>query len=254
MRNRFDQELSALNNELIEMGALIERAIDDASRALLEKDPALARQAIGQGARVDEKEKQIERRCLRLLLQQQPVAADLRMISTALKMITDMERIGDQAEDISEIALRLIDDGCAGSLEHIPQMAWATVRMVTGAVDAFVARDLDRARAVIAWRRHRRRPLQPGAGRYRPPHPGGRRGRGRGDRPCDGRQILRADRRPRDQHRRVGGLFDHRRTRQRAGHLTRKRRGLEWPRGSIWWRTTRASASWCSTRWRAQRL
>lgn len=150
MRNRFDQELSALNNELIEMGALIERAIDDASRALLEKDPALARQAIGQGARVDEKEKQIERRCLRLLLQQQPVAADLRMISTALKMITDMERIGDQAEDISEIALRLIDDGCAGSLEHIPQMAWATVRMVTGAVDAFVARDLDRARAVVA--------------------------------------------------------------------------------------------------------
>ena len=132
------------------MGALIERAINDASRALLEKDPALARQAIGQGARVDEKEKQIERRCLRLLLQQQPVAADLRMISTALKMITDMERIGDQAEDISEIALRLIDDGCAGSLEHIPQMAWATVRMVTGAVDAFVARDLDRARAVIA--------------------------------------------------------------------------------------------------------
>lgn len=99
---------------------------------------------------MDEKEKQIERRCLRLLLQQQPVAADLRMISTALKMITDMERIGDQAEDISEIALRLIDDGCAGSLEHIPQMAWATVRMVTGAVDAFVARDLDRARAVIA--------------------------------------------------------------------------------------------------------
>ena len=77
MRNRFDQELSALNNELIEMGALIERAIDDASRALLEKDPALARQAIGQGARVDEKEKQIERRCLRLLLQQQPVAACL---------------------------------------------------------------------------------------------------------------------------------------------------------------------------------
>ncbi|WP_308754062.1 phosphate signaling complex protein PhoU [uncultured Anaerotruncus sp.] len=150
MRNRFDQELSELNNELIEMGALIERAINDASRALLEKDPALARQAIVHGAQVDEKEKQIERRCLRLLLQQQPVAADLRMISTALKMITDMERIGDQAEDISEIAIRLINDGYAGSLEHIPQMAWATVRMVTGAVDAFVARDLDRARAVVA--------------------------------------------------------------------------------------------------------
>ena len=136
MRNRFDQELSALNNELIEMGALIERAIDDASRALLEKDPALARQAIVHGAQVDEKEKQIERRCLRLLLQQQPVAADLRMISTALKMITDMERIGDQAEDISEIAIRLINDGYAGSLEHIPQMAWATVRMVSSLMSA----------------------------------------------------------------------------------------------------------------------
>ncbi|WP_288283829.1 PhoU domain-containing protein, partial [uncultured Anaerotruncus sp.] len=81
MRNRFDQELSALNNELIEMGALIERAIDDASRALLEKDPALARQAIGQGARVDEKEKQIERRCLRLLLPQPAGAARPREVS-----------------------------------------------------------------------------------------------------------------------------------------------------------------------------
>lgn len=150
MRNRFDRELSELNNELIEMGALIERAINDASRALLEKDLALAKKAIEYGAQVDEKEKQIERRCLRLLLQQQPVAADLRMISTALKMITDMERIGDQAEDISEITIRLIDDEYIGSLEHIPQMAWATVRMVTGAIDAFVARDLDRARAVIA--------------------------------------------------------------------------------------------------------
>ena len=150
MRNRFDQEHEQLNNELIEMGALIERAIGDASRALLEKDLELAKKAIEHGGLVDDKEKQIERRCLRLLLQQQPVATDLRMVSTALKMITDMERIGDQAEDISEITIRLIDEQYIDSLQHIPAMAHATTRMVTGAIDAFVARDLDRARAVIA--------------------------------------------------------------------------------------------------------
>ena len=149
MRNRFDQELSALNNELIEMGALIERAIDDASRALLEKDPALARQAIGQGARVDEKEKQIERRCLRLLLQQQPVAADLRMISTALKMITDMERIGDQSADISEIVIFLSESPYIAPLDLLPKMAEATVSMVTKSIDAFVKRDLALAQSVI---------------------------------------------------------------------------------------------------------
>ena len=119
MRNRFDQELEQLNNELIEMGALIERAIGDASRALLEKDLELAKKAIEHGGLVDDKEKQIERRCLRLLLQQQPVATDLRMVSTALKMITDMERIGDQAEDISEITIRLIDEQYIDSLQHI---------------------------------------------------------------------------------------------------------------------------------------
>ena len=150
MRNRFDRELEELQNELIEMGALIERAINDAAGALVRRDLALAKKAIESGGEVDEKEKRIERLCLRLLLQQQPVAADLRMISTALKMITDMERIGDQAEDISELTLRLAGRPYAASLEHIPQMADATVRMVTGAVDAFVARDLDRARAVIA--------------------------------------------------------------------------------------------------------
>lgn len=150
MRTRFDHELEQLNNELIEMGALIETAIQDAANALINKDLALAQKAIEHGSEVDEKEKQIERRCLKLLLQQQPVAADLRAISTALKMITDMERIGDQAEDISEITIRLIDEEYIDSLKHIPQMAQATVKMVTGAIDAFVAHNLDRAKAVIA--------------------------------------------------------------------------------------------------------
>ena len=150
MRNRFDKELELLNNELIEMGSLIESAISLASRSLMEKDPALARQAIEHEPQINDKEKEIERRCLRLLLQQQPVAADLRTISTALKMITDMERIGDQAEDIAEITLRLIDEGYAGTLRHIPMMADATAKMVTGAIDAFVARDVQRAHAVVA--------------------------------------------------------------------------------------------------------
>ncbi len=97
---------------------------------------------------VDEKEKDIERRCLKLLLQQQPVATDLRLISTALKMITDMERIGDQAADISEITLRLLNEQDLKHLEHIQQMAQATIRMVRESIDAFVNRDLALAQAV----------------------------------------------------------------------------------------------------------
>ena len=150
MRELFEEQLLLLNQELTEMGALCEEIISLASQALVSYDKALGEKVSKVGAKIDEEERTIETICMRLLLRQQPVARDLRAVSAALKMITDMERIGDQAEDISEIALRLIDDGCAGSLEHIPQMAWATVRMVTGAVDAFVARDLDRARAVIA--------------------------------------------------------------------------------------------------------
>ena len=143
MRARFDRELELLNDELMEMGGLIERAIRDAVNALLQRDVQLAQQAIAYGPDVDEKEKQIERRCLRLLLQQQPVAADLRLVSTALKMITDMERIGDQAEDIGEIVIRLSSEPVNLSMDHISQM-------VTGSIDAFVARNLDRAKAVIA--------------------------------------------------------------------------------------------------------
>ena len=143
MRNRFDQELEQLNNELIEMGALIERAIGDASRALLEKDLELAKKAIEHGGLVDDKEKQIERRCLRLLLQQQPVATDLRMVSTALKMITDMERIGDQAEDISEITIRLIDEQYIDSLQHIPAMAHATTRDMLERIDVLLVDQAD---------------------------------------------------------------------------------------------------------------
>lgn len=142
MRNRFDRELEILNTELIEMGLLIENAIKKAVEALINKDEVLAKEAINFDEIIDEKEKEIESRCLKLLLQQQPVASDLRLVSTALKMITDMERIGDHASDISEITLRLKDKEYIKKLEHVHQMAQATTKMVKDSIDAFVARDL----------------------------------------------------------------------------------------------------------------
>ena len=102
MRNKFDEQLSQLNHEMIEMGALCEEVIALASRALTENDKSLAARVAPLDSEIDRKERDIENLCLKLLLQQQPVARDLRQISAALKMITDMERIGDQAEDIAE--------------------------------------------------------------------------------------------------------------------------------------------------------
>lgn len=150
MRNQFDRELARLSSELMEMGALIEDAITNAVGALAPDGTASAKRAMELEEQIDETERDIERRCLRLLLQQQPVARDLRAISTALKMITDMERIGDQARDISEIALTLPRGG-ALEPEHIPRMAEATIHMVKGAIDAFIARDEARANEVIAY-------------------------------------------------------------------------------------------------------
>ena len=149
MRNKFDEQLDLLNNMLIEMGALIESAIASAVEALQKQDVDLARQAIAADHEVDQKERDIEALCLRLLLQQQPVARDLRLISAALKMITDMERIGDQAADIAEISIMLASAPYIKKLEHIPQMAAATVKMVTESIDAFVNKDLDMVMEVV---------------------------------------------------------------------------------------------------------
>ncbi len=149
MRNRFDDQLARLNDMLIEMGALVEKAIALAIEALEKQDRDLAEQAIAFDQEVDQKEKDIESLCLKLLMQQQPVARDLRLISAALKMITDMERIGDQAADISEITLMQEGRTFAFKLAHIPQMASATARMVTDSIDAFVRKDLDLAEAVM---------------------------------------------------------------------------------------------------------
>ncbi|MDR0838101.1 MAG: phosphate signaling complex protein PhoU [Oscillospiraceae bacterium] len=149
MRSRFDEQLTELNNTLIEMGALIESAIAKATKALEAHDTQLAREIIAGDDIINEKEKEIERLCLKLLLNQQPVARDLRQISTALKMITDMERIGDHAQDISELCLLLSEQEYIMNLDLIPKMAITTINMVTESIDAFVRKDLELAQSVI---------------------------------------------------------------------------------------------------------
>ena len=149
MRKRFDQELEQLFGELVSMASLIEQAIHDAVDALCRQDTVLAEKAIEFDREIDEMEREIERHCLRLLLQQQPVAVDLRLISTALKMITDMERIGDHAADISELTMLLAKEGDSVTLVHIPEMAKVTIRMVKESIDAFVRKDESLCRSVI---------------------------------------------------------------------------------------------------------
>jgi len=149
MRNGFDRELSQLHRELIDMGSFIEQSIDRAVQAFGSRDVVLAREAVESDRQINDQERRIEAHCLKLLLQQQPVATDLRMISTALKMITDMERIGDHAADISEITLRLAADAAVVHTENIMRMAKETIAMVKRSVDAFVQRDLSLAQEVI---------------------------------------------------------------------------------------------------------
>ena len=151
MRNKFDEQLVRLNNELIEMGGLIEDAIESSVTALINQDVELAKKTISLEGEINEKEKYIENLCLKLLLQQQPVASDLRLISSALKMITDMERIGDQAEDIAELTVHLSRKPYIRKLEDIPKMAKAAVKMVNDSIDAYVHKDLDLAMSVIAY-------------------------------------------------------------------------------------------------------
>lgn len=148
MRNRFDRQLVQLNNELIEMGGMIEKAISDTVKALVNQDIELASNVIEYDEEIDHQEREIEQLCLKLLLQQ-PVAKDLRLISAALKMITDMERIGDHATDISEITIELSKESYIKKLDHIQQMAKETMVMLVQSVEAFVNKDMDKARTVI---------------------------------------------------------------------------------------------------------
>ena len=150
MRSRFDEQLTRLNQALIEMGAMCEEVIALAAKALADRDPRLAKKVAPLDGEIDRMERDIEAMCLRLLLQQQPVAGDLRRVSAALKMITDMERIGDQAEDIAEI-IPYMEGRSGEECAAVGEMAKAAIHMVTRSVDAFVHRDTDLARKVIAY-------------------------------------------------------------------------------------------------------
>lgn len=149
MRNRFDKELKLLNNELIEMGSYVEKAIEDAARALIYKDVELAKRVKDSDDIINSMEKSIEDQCLRLLLKQHPVAKDLRFISSILKMITDLERIGDQAQDIAEISLFIVDQEYIKDLVDLPKMAEITIIMVKNSIDAFINQDIELAKQVI---------------------------------------------------------------------------------------------------------
>ena len=148
MRSRFDKQLILLNQKLIKMGAMCEEVIALAAKALIEGSPALAAKVAPLDGEIDQIERDIESLCLKLLLQQQPVARDLRQISAALKMITDMERIGDQAEDIAEI-ISFMNGRSSKECACIGEMARATIKMVTESVDAFVRKDTALAEQVI---------------------------------------------------------------------------------------------------------
>ncbi len=150
MRSKFDEQLEALHRNLIAMGALCESAIALSAKALEEADAEKAQGVFDFVEKIDRAERDIENLCIKLLLQQQPVATDLRVISSALKMVTDMERIGDNSGDIAEIVsmghIRLDQNGL-----NLHDMALATIKMVTDSIDAFVKSDRELARAVIDY-------------------------------------------------------------------------------------------------------
>ncbi len=150
MRSQFDEQLDILNQNLITMGALCENAIAMSAKALTEGTLTLARSVPELSERIDHKEREIETMCLKLLLQHQPVAKDLRVISSALKMVTDMARIGDQSADIAEI-ITLANICTTDSTQILYDMSIAVIKMVTDSIDAFVKKDKHMARAVIDY-------------------------------------------------------------------------------------------------------
>ena len=150
MRSKFDEQLELLHKELIQMGALCENAIAMAAKALAEGNAKIAGKVPELSEEIDQKERDIEAMCMKLLLQQQPVAKDLRVISSALKMVTDMERIGDNSGDIAEI-VTMANISAADNTLSIQDMARATIKMVTDSIDAFVKQDVKLATSVIAY-------------------------------------------------------------------------------------------------------
>lgn len=150
MRKRFDEQLNELGKEMQSMGMMVEESIQKAIEALLRQDVELAKAVMEGDALVDQKQKEIESICFTLLMQQQPVASDLRTISAALKMVTDMERIGDHAADISEMTLHLAHEPYIKNLDHIRQMASETMWMLIQSIEAYVEKDVKKANGVIA--------------------------------------------------------------------------------------------------------
>lgn len=150
MRSRFDEQLDLLNKEMITMGALCENAIAMSAKAVAEGDLTLTEPVFSLAEQIGQKEREIESLCLKLLLQQQPVAKDLRVISSALKMVTDMERIGHQSADIAEI-VQMANLSPTGHTEDVHSMALAVIKMVSESIDAFVKKDAAMAQAVITY-------------------------------------------------------------------------------------------------------
>lgn len=147
-RRSFDSDLELLNVEMIKMSAMVEHAIENTITAFKNQDERLAQAIIAGDRDINEAEKQIEAKCLSLILRQQPVAKDLRSVSTALKMVTDIERIGDHAADIAEILQNMRGEHIFEMVEHIPAMANVAIEMVHNAVKAFVEQDLGLVKSV----------------------------------------------------------------------------------------------------------
>lgn len=150
MRNKFDVQLSSLNTEMIEMGNQIVKSIAMAIEALANCDSELAQTIIEGDSQIDQRQKKIEGICFQLLIQQQPVARDLRTVTAAMKMVTDMERIGDHAADISEMTIQMGTDNHIDRFEHIKKMANETMLMLNHSIEAYVERDSKKAEEVIA--------------------------------------------------------------------------------------------------------
>ncbi len=150
MRLKFDEQLKQLNIEMTNMGTMIQEAIQQAINAFLTQNTALAKKIMEEDEQIDHAQKRIESICLNLLIQQQPVARDLRNITAALKMVTDMERIGDHAADISEITIASADTPYKFNTELIKKMAAETIIMLLHAIEAYVEKDMDKAKEVIA--------------------------------------------------------------------------------------------------------
>ena len=150
MRNKFDEQLLELNQEMTKMGNMIEESISKAVEALYKRDNDLAKQIMESDTKIDRAQKKIEDICFNLLIQQQPVARDLRNITAAMKMVTDMERIGDHAADISEMSLYIGEGRDLPKFEHINQMASETVMMLNWSIEAYVSKDRQKANEVIS--------------------------------------------------------------------------------------------------------